>query len=222
MSKFRILPLILAVAAAGPLVAADVAADNDDDDRSSTPKNPTVQVVKVEESPPYVPTTNTILTHLPAPLFWLPANLGTVNEPLLRDQFALVLSDALQNVSGVNTQTQSGVADLFLLRGFDSLSGALLLIDGASEPEVSYYPTYNVDRVEVFKGPTGFLYGSSPMAGTVNIVGRQPQAGNFLRASGSAGSFSTFQGTVDWNTSSKDGDLRLSPKPSSSCWACGS
>ena len=196
------------------VLAGPVHAEADDADEAPSrdaeagkPRVPKPQVVTVEESPPYIPSTNTILTHLPASLFWIPANLGTVNEPVMRDQFDLVLTDALRNVSGINVQTQTGVADLFLIRGFDSLSGALVLTDGAAEPEVTYYQMYNVERVEVYKGPTGFLYGTNPLAGTVNIVRRQPQAGNFGRAAVSAGSFNTFQGTVDWNAANQDGDL---------------
>ena len=61
-----------------------------------------------------------------------------------------------------------------MVRGFDSIDGGLVLTDGAPEPEISFYQLYNVERVEVLKGPGGFLYGRNPLAGTVNLVRKQP------------------------------------------------
>ena len=46
-----------------------------------------------------------------------------------------------------------GVFDFFVVRGFDSLTGGLVLTDGAPEPESTFYPLYNVRQVEVLKGP---------------------------------------------------------------------
>lgn len=164
------------------------------------------QKVTVVESAPHIPRFNTISTRLAIPFLWTPFHLGTVNGPVLKDQDARVLGDALRNVSGVNPQTQSGVGDYFLLRGFDSVSSGLVLTDGAAEPELTFYHMYNVDRIEVLKGPGGFLYSrnglSGAAAGAVNIVRRQPMPGNFTRLNLSGGSYSTFQGTVDWNVTS--------------------
>ncbi|HEY3174272.1 MAG TPA: TonB-dependent siderophore receptor [Candidatus Polarisedimenticolia bacterium] len=161
--------------------------------------------VTVEGSLPYVPTSNTILTRLALPLRLTPANVGSVNDLVLHEQYALVLGEALRNISGVNVQTVSDVADYFLIRGFDSLSSGLVLTDGAAEPEVAFYQMYNVERVEVLKGPGGFLYGSNPLAGAVNIVRRQPVPGTFGHARGTYGSFQTYDGALDFNTSTRDG-----------------
>ena len=86
----------------------------------------------------------------------------------MREQNARVMGDALANVSNVNVQPGFGVTDYFTVRGFDSLSSGLILTDGAPEPEATYWQLYNVELVEVLKGPGGFLYGSNPLAGTVN------------------------------------------------------
>jgi TonB-dependent siderophore receptor len=157
-------------------------------------------VLVVEESLPYVPDSNTIGTKLPQPLQRTPASVGVVNQPLLEEQGGVTLGDALKNVSGVNVQTQSGAADFFVVRGLDSIANGLVLVDGAAEPEISFYQLYNVERVEVLKGPGGFLYGANPIAATINMVRRQPEPGGFLDIGLSGGSFGTYGGTVDWNT----------------------
>lgn len=153
----------------------------------------------VIDSLPYAPTSNTIATKLPVPLAWTPANVGVVGNPLLEEQGAQVLGDALQNVSGLNVQTGAGIFDFFVVRGFDSVDGSLVSIDGAPEPEATFYQLYNAERVEVLKGPGGFLYGSNPLSGAVNLVRKQPVPESFGVVSLEGGSFGTYGGQVDWN-----------------------
>ena len=172
----------LAVFALGthPGWAEDPPADNDDlEGQQATPVATERDVVLVEGELPFIPTTNTITTKLPVELDWTPANVGIVNGALVEEQNGQILGDALQNVSGVNVQTGQGVFDFFTVRGFDSLSSALVLTDGAPEPEATFYQMYNTERVEMFKGPAGFLYGPNPLAGAVNIVRKQPAASDF-------------------------------------------
>src|SRR5207253_479064 len=78
-----------------------------------------------------VPEVNAVATKLPLPNRLTPASVGAVGAPLLEQQDARVLGDALRNISGLNPQTESGVADYFLLRGFDSESSGLVMTDGA-------------------------------------------------------------------------------------------
>jgi TonB-dependent siderophore receptor len=156
-------------------------------------------VLFVEERLPYIPDSNTIATKLPLPLQRTPASVGVVSEPLMEEQGSVVLGDALRNVSGVNVQTQSGVADFFFVRGFDSVGNGLVLTDGAAEPEIGFYQLYNIERVEVLKGPGGFLYGANPIAGTINMVRKQPEPGSFLNLGLTGGSWNTYGGTLDWN-----------------------
>ena len=151
-----------------------------------------------------IPQSNTIGTKLPINLQFTPAIVGTVSSELFREQQAVTLSDVLENVSGLNIQSQNGIQDFFILRGFDSLSGSLVMMDGAPVPEATIYPTYNIQGVEVLKGPGGFLYGGDPLAGAVNMVRKQPVGNDFLDVELSGGSFATYQGAVDWNATNDE------------------
>jgi TonB-dependent siderophore receptor len=144
-----------------------------------------------------IPTYNTIAIKLPLSLRQTPASVGVVTNALFENQDAVVLGDALRNVSGINAQTGFGVFDYFIIRGFESLTNGLILNDGAAEPEVTFYNLYNIDHIEVIKGPGAFLYGGNPLSGTVNLVRKQPSFRNFLHASGSYGHFQSSRGTVD-------------------------
>ena len=180
---------------------AEADADGSDEERKSTLE----EYVKVDVSA--IPQSNTIGTKLAVDSQLTPAIIGTVSSELFNEQQAVTLSDVLENVAGVSIQAQNGVSDFFILRGFDSLSGSLVMIDGAAVPEATFYPTYNVQGVEVLKGPSGYLYGADPMAGVVNIVRKQPVPNDFLEVQLSAGSFGTVEGQVDWNKANDSGSF---------------
>ncbi|MFQ5602215.1 MAG: TonB-dependent receptor [bacterium] len=144
-----------------------------------------------------IPEISAIATKLPAPLLRTPASIGVVTRALFDHQNGIVMGDALKNVSGVNVQNNFGIHDFFLIRGFESLSSGLVLTDGAAEPEVSFYNLYNIERVEVLKGPGAFLYGGNPLSGAVNLVRKQPLFQNFAFVSGSYGNFNSFRSTFD-------------------------
>jgi TonB-dependent siderophore receptor len=190
------------------------AKEKEEEKREPDPQKPVPVVeeyVFVEGSLPYVPTSNTIVSKLPLERRSTPNNVGIVTGLLAREQFDRVLGDALTNVSNVNVQTQNGVADFFYIRGFDSFSSGLVLFDGAPEPEATLYQMYNVELVEVLKGPGGFLYGSNPLAGAVNIVRKQPLPAKLLSFGGALGSYDNYEGYLDWNYGDPEGsvDFRL-------------
>ncbi|HKY31875.1 MAG TPA: TonB-dependent siderophore receptor [Candidatus Polarisedimenticolia bacterium] len=192
--------------AADEATAAAAAGESSSEAQSGAAAAPAPPVtVKVEEKLPYIPTSNTIATRLPLALRWTPANVGVVGDLLLREQGALVLGDALRNVSGMNAQTVFGVADFYTQRGFDSLSSSLVLTDGVPELEVPFFSMHNVERVEVYKGPAGFLHGANPMAGAVNIVRRQPMGEDLLEGRAGFGAFGSYEAMVDYNAAGKDG-----------------
>lgn len=164
-----------------------------------------VEYVEVDATE--LPKSNTIATKLPVPIEITPAHVGVVGRTLLDEQDADVLGDALRNVSGLNVVNFSGVFDYFLIRGFDSVSSSAILTDGVQEPESSFHQSYNIEGVEVLKGPSGFLYGPNPLGGVVNIVRKQPLGSDFGRVRLSAGSWDTFDGALDWNVANEDGSL---------------
>ena len=144
-----------------------------------------------------IPLTSTTATKLEAPLRLTPASVGVVHRALFENQEAVVMGDALRNVSGVNSQTGFGVFDYFSIRGFESISNGLVLTNGAPEPEVTFYNLYNVERVEVLKGPSAFLYGGNPLSGTINLVRKGPQFENFFFATTGYGKFQSYRSTAD-------------------------
>ena len=204
--RFRSTLLIAALSAV--FLLPPVAAQEEGDEAKSEKKRPVIQdEVFVEGELPAIPTSNSVAAKLPLALRETPASVGIIDAELIEEQDAVTLGDALQNVSGLNVQPGSGTFDFYVVRGVDSLTSGLVLTDGAPEPETTAYPLYNIERVEVLKGPASFLYGGGPMSSTVNLVRKQPLDGDFLTFGASGGSFSTWEATVDGNLANADGTL---------------
>ena len=195
-SRFWII-LLIASASFFPLVVlAQETSQEETEAEETTDETKPDYLVIVEDT---MPKSGTSTTKVPIPVQEIPASVSVVPEELFHLQEANVLNDALRNVSGVNVQTGFGVFDFFTIRGFDSISSALVLTDGAQEPETTLYRLYNVERVEVLKGPGAFLYGGNPLAGTVNIVRKQPNFDDSLEFYTNYGSFQSLRGNMDWN-----------------------
>ncbi len=195
-------PVLIALSLAAPLRAQTPAPTPDPD------KEPPrfADTVDVESELPAVPPSSTTTLKFPVPVLELPVSVSVIPRRLLADQDAYVLSDGLKNASGVNVGTGFGVFDFWVIRGFDSISSGLVLNDGVREPESTLYPVYNVRQVEVVKGPT-FLYGANSLAGSVNLVRKQPVQQRFADVSLSYGRFGTFEGTVDANVANETGTV---------------
>ncbi len=165
------------------------------------------ETVDVEAELPAVPPSASAATRVPVPVESLPATISVVPRSVFRERGGFVLSEALKSASGVNTAPAFGVFDYFVVRGFDSLSSGLVVVDGAPEPEATFYPLYNVRQIEVLKGPGAFLYGGNPLAATVQVVRKQPAAGRFAEGSLAYGRFGTYEATGDGNVANEDGSL---------------
>ena len=198
MRKFLLLLLVLTVSL--PLWAAE-------EKEAEEPKEEAQDYYVVVEDDALDPSAALTATKIPVSLMATPASVGVVENTLFQTQGATYLGDALRNVSGVNVQSGFGTFDLFFIRGLDSLSNGLVLTDGAAEPETTYYQLYNVDRVEVLKGPGAFLYGGNPLSGTIHLVRKQPIFQNAFSIENSYGSFESYRGAIDWNIANSDRDM---------------
>lgn len=196
--------------AAALLIAAHARAQQPPPSPEPSPEAPRYrEVVEVQGDLPAVPGPAVGVSKVALDLQETPVSVSVVPATVIDSQRAIVLTDALRNVSAVNTASGNGVFDFFTVRGFDSLSSGLVLTDGAPEPESTFYPLYNVTQVEVLKGPTAVLYGGNPLAGAVHLVRKQAQPKRFADLSLSYGKFGTFEGMLDANAASADGRIAL-------------
>jgi vitamin B12 transporter len=112
------------------------------------------------------------------------------------------LPEALKDVPGldvVQTGGPGGQTSVFI-RGTNS-NHTKVLVDGidVSDPstpngafDFSQIPTWDIERIEVLRGPQSGLYGSDAIGGVVNIVTKQGSGPMLVNAMAEGGSFATF------------------------------
>ncbi|MDE2599855.1 MAG: TonB-dependent receptor [Rhodocyclaceae bacterium] len=128
----------------------------------------------------------------------LPASVVVVTGENLAEQGTINMNQALENVSGVQPQMAGGYgfADNYFVRGQSMRFMRDGLPDGTSQNGYAR-SMFDVDRIEVLKGPGSALYGSGQPGGTVNVVSKAPQYKPSVEVFGGAGSFGTYIGGVD-------------------------
>ncbi len=161
----------------------------------------------VEAKAPAVPPPADTATKLETNVRDLPVSVSVVSGRLAAEQAGMVLTDALKNASGVNVATGFGIFDYWVVRGFDTLDTGLVLVDGAADPEAVFYPLYNVQQVEVLKGPGAFAWGGGALSGTTQVVRKNPAIARFADLTLAYGSFGTYAAAVDGNAASSSGKV---------------
>lgn len=133
-----------------------------------------------------------------------PQVYNSISSVLLKDQVINNFDDALKNSPGIDRLWEStgrggDGAGYFSLRGFATqptmINGLPGLTNGS--PDIA-----NVESIEVIKGPSGTLYGSSLISygGLININTKRPFFGFGGNVSYTAASYGLHRVTADINT----------------------
>lgn len=111
---------------------------------------------------------------LPADLQNTPQSITVVNSKLMAEQATTRLEDALKNVPGITLNAGEGAArgDTVNLRGFSAFNDFFL--DGVRDAAVYTRDSFNLDSVEVAKGPSAILFGRGSTGGAINQVSKAP------------------------------------------------
>jgi iron complex outermembrane receptor protein len=101
----------------------------------------------------------------------LPQSLQVLSKQLIRDQAARQTSDLYRSISGITQFSYSGVT----ARGFRQDQVRYDGVQGDPYSGFSIPQLFNIEQVEVLKGPTGMLYGAGQPGGLLNYVTKKPQ-----------------------------------------------
>jgi len=111
-----------------------------------------------------------------APLVDLPLTVTVIPSELFAEQGARTLTDVLNNTPGITFNAgENGFAtglSNFSMRGFDT--SANIFVDGARDSGAYNRDAFNIDQVEVVKGPAGDN-GRGSAGGYVNIITKTPE-----------------------------------------------
>lgn len=141
--------------------------------------------------------------------------VSSLNAETLRTQRVATTSDLVTQVPNVDVKENiPGAQAIITVRGvglndFSSTNNSTVgvYVDDvflASFAEMDFN-LYDLDRIEVLKGPQGTLYGRNSTAGAINIISAAPSlAGNSGMISATAANFSRYEGEAWANLVASD------------------
>ena len=126
-------------------------------------------------------------------------SINVVSQAVIRDQQAASLQDVLKNVPGITLNSGEGGShgDTVNLRGFPASDDFFL--DGLRDTGFYTRDAFDVDAIEVYKGPASTLFGRGSTGGVINQVSKAPKLGDFASGAITVGGDNETRVTVDGN-----------------------
>jgi len=192
MVKLRVLGLVIALS----LVTTAIAPARADDAAALAPTVlPKVTVTAEHESDGYLAERNRSAMKTDTPLLDVPQSVSVVTRDLILDQSMQSLADVVRYIPGAGMAQGEGNRDTIILRGNSSTSD--FFVDGVRDDVEYYRDLYNLDRVEVLKGPNAMIFGRGGAGGVVNRVTRQAIWNAVREMSLQGGSWNDLRATFD-------------------------
>src|SRR4029077_11014570 len=98
-------------------------------------------------------------------------------------------------VPGVLMHQGEGNRDQLIIRGTSTTAD--FYVDGVRDDAQVFRDLYNLERVEVLKGPAGMIFGRGGAGGVVNRVTKKPAFESITDATVTLGSWDQMRGTAD-------------------------
>lgn len=125
----------------------------------------------------------------------IPISVSAISGDQLAEHHVADYDDLTRTVPGISFQAGPGPGlDTIEIRGVSSQSGSATVgiyidevsvtvsnsqYDGAVQPKL-----FDLERIEVLRGPQGTLYGASSMGGTIRFITKQPDLNSFSASAG--------------------------------------
>lgn len=122
----------------------------------------------------------------PTPILDVPQSLSIITSEQITQQAFTSIGDIINYTPGVNTSQGEGHRDAIVFRGVRSTAD--FYIDGVRDDVQYYRPLYNLEQVEILRGPNALLFGRGGTGGILNRVTKKGQLGE---------AFTTYQAGID-------------------------
>ncbi|MPY87841.1 MAG: TonB-dependent siderophore receptor [Luteitalea sp.] len=134
------------------------------------------------------------------PLRDVPQTITVIPEAVFEAQGATTLRDVLRNVTGISIAAGEGgvpAGDNLTIRGFSARTD--IFIDGVRDFGGYARDPFNLEQVEVTKGPASAYAGRGSTGGAVNLTTKTPHLGPSYTAAFGGGTDAYRRGTIDVN-----------------------
>mgnify|MGYP001253398335 FL=1 len=134
----------------------------------------------------------------PVPIIDVPQTLSIVTDVDIRKQGFRSIGDIVRYTPGVNTSQGEGHRDAVVFRGVRSTADFYL--DGVRDDVQYYRSLYNLEQVEILRGPNALLFGRGGTGGIINRVTKKAVLDDaFGSFDMGADTFGAFDFAVDYN-----------------------
>lgn len=137
-------------------------------------------------------------TRIEEPLAEVSSAVTVIPSEEIKERGITLLHEAIQNVPGIHTTVQGtkGSFPSLFTRGAES-DHTLIMIDGVPINRdggafFDHVTLENVDRIEIVRGPGSAVYGSSALAGTVNLITKRGAGAPSASVSVAGGTYRTL------------------------------
>ena len=177
----------LSVIAAALTFNTSVSASTEDDPERITIEG---QYLSINES-------NSVKT--PTPIIDVPQSLSIMTAEDITERGITSIGEIIDYTPGVNTSQGEGHRDSVVFRGVRSTAD--FYIDG-NRDDVQYYRSlYNVEQVEILRGPNALLFGRGGTGGILNRVSKKAKLDEtFTGYKATLNSFGGYGVEIDTNT----------------------
>lgn len=199
MLKFRLTPL---AAAALVVYAVPTFAQDASETPATNERAVALPSVKVQDSAEQTYKAEKVSSpKFTEPLVNTPQTITVIKKELLQERVATTLTEALRNTPGITLQQgengNSTSGDAISMRGFDTQNS--IFIDNVRDLGTAVRDVFNIEQIEVVKGPSGADNGRGATAGYINLSSKLPSAEDFSAGIVSYGSEDRRRVTADLN-----------------------
>jgi catecholate siderophore receptor len=135
-----------------------------------------------------------------APLVDTPRSITVIPSRIIEQTAATSLQDILRTSPGITFGAGEGgqpLADRPFIRG--QASGNNIFVDGIRDSGGQTREVFNLEQVEVIKGPDSVYGGRGSGGGSINLGSKSPKATNFVHGSLAGGTDEYVRATIDAN-----------------------
>src|SRR5687768_2112888 len=134
------------------------------------------------------------------PILDTPQTVTVISKEVMEEQGATTLRDVLKNVPGLTITAGEGgnpAGDNLTLRGFSARND--IFIDGVRDISPQSRDPFNLEQVDVVKGPGSVYTGRGSTGGSINLLNKTPALRRMLGGTLDFGTDRTRRATADIN-----------------------
>jgi catecholate siderophore receptor len=159
---------------------------------------PSTVTVDVVDSGEYQTGSTMTATKTMTPLRDIPQSISIIGERQITDQLFTNIGDTVRYVPGITAHQGENNRDQVIIRGQNS--SADFFVNGVRDDVQYYRDLYNLESVEVIRGPNAMIFGRGGGGGVINRVTKEAAFGPFYAFNLQGGSYRNGRATADINT----------------------